>query len=211
MAIRDYIRRIGLLACRDEPREEKPEGTPAAGRQEGETIALGGSASTDEPGATAAPAPAGAPAEPASETPTVIVPRVPAPISQASRSSSEPSPGAGVDPLAATRVVPAAGERPLGQVLGVLVAVEGDLEGAILPIRAGSNRLGRHPESEVFLPSEWISREHAKIEFAEGIFAIQSSSDKPTLVNSERIEGSRLHDGDYIKLGKTTLRFRTIV
>ena len=108
-------------------------------------------------------------------------------------------------------MVPAAGEKPLGQVLGVLVAVEGELEGAIRPIQSGSNRLGRHPECEVFLPSEWISRQHARIEYQHGIFAIEASSDKPTLVNSERVVGSELHDGDYIKLGKTTLRFRSIL
>ena len=133
-----------------------------------------------------------------------------------SRTDPEPTPrppeaGGGVDPLAATRVVPAAGEKPHGQVLGVLVAVEGELEGAIRPIQSGSNRLGRHPECEVFLPSEWISRQHARIEYQHGIFAIEASSDKPTLVNSERVVGSELHDGDYIKLGKTTLRFRSIL
>ena len=200
MAIRDYIRRIGLLARRDNRHEAERGGAQAAGRQPGQaTIAMGGSAH------------AGLPAESASEKPTDIVPRVAPQTSEASRAISEPAPGGGVDPLAATRVVAAAGEKPLGQVLGVLVAVEGELEGAIHPIRAGSNRLGRHPESEVFLPSEWISRQHAEIGFERGIFAIQASSDKPTLVNSERIEGSELHDGDYIKLGKTTLRFRTIV
>jgi hypothetical protein len=156
-------------------------------------------------------APAGLSAKSASESPTDVVPRVAAEAYEVSRMASDPAPGGGFDPLAATRVVAAAGEKPLGQVLGVLVAVEGELEGAIHPIRAGSNRLGRHPESEVFLPSEWISRRHAEIGFEQGIFAIQASSDKPTLVNSERIEGSELRDGDYIKLGKTTLRFRTIV
>ena len=38
-----------------------------------------------------------------------------------------------------------------------------------------------------------------------------SASDKPTAVNSERIDGCELHDGDYIKLGKTTLRFRSVL
>jgi pSer/pThr/pTyr-binding forkhead associated (FHA) protein len=100
---------------------------------------------------------------------------------------------------------------PLGQVVGVLVAVEGELEGTIGPVVSGSNRLGRHPECEVCLPSEWISRHHARIEYQHGVFMIEASSDKPTIVNSERIDGSELHDGDYLKLGKTTLRFRSIL
>jgi pSer/pThr/pTyr-binding forkhead associated (FHA) protein len=107
-------------------------------------------------------------------------------------------------------VVAAAGETPLGQVVGVLVAVEGELEGTIGPVVSGSNRLGRHPECEVCLPSEWISRHHARIEYKHGAFMIEASSDKPTIVNSERIDGSELHDGDYITLGKTRLRFRSI-
>jgi pSer/pThr/pTyr-binding forkhead associated (FHA) protein len=76
---------------------------------------------------------------------------------------------------------------------------------------SGSNRLGRHPECEICLPSEWISRHHARIEYQDGRFTIEASSDKPTAVNSDRIDGCDLHDGDYIKLGKTTLRFRSIL
>lgn len=212
VAFRDFFRRIRMLARRDHRLEGERRGAQPRHRQPGEaTIALGGAGAAHEGAATAHPASAGLAAESSSERPTVIVPRVPAQTYEASQAPSEPALGGGVDPLAATRVVAAAGEKPLGQVLGVLVAVEGELEGAILPIRGGSNRLGRHPESEVFLPSEWISRQHARIEYEQGIFAIEASSDKPTLVNSERIEGSELHDGDYIKLGKTTLRFRTVL
>ena len=209
MAFRDFIRRIGLLARRDHRLEGERRGAQPGRRQPGETtIALRSAGATHEGEATAH---TGSPGQSSSERPTVIVPRPPAHTYEGSQAPSEPVAGGGVDPLAATRVVAAAGERPLGQVLGVLVAVEGELEGAVLPIRGGSNRLGRHPECEVFLPSEWISRQHARIEYEQGIFAIEASSDKPTLVNSERIEGSELHDGDDIKLGKTTLRFRTIL
>ena len=159
---------------------------------------------------------------------TVIAPRTP--LFEASQSSStpaappdrgaeqppapqpplQPAAGSEVDALAETRVV-AAGGQPLGQVVGVVVAVEGELEGTIGPVVSGSNRLGRHPECEICLPSEWVSRHHARIEFEHGVFTIHASSDKPTIVNSERVDASELHDGDYIKLGKTTLRFRSIL
>jgi pSer/pThr/pTyr-binding forkhead associated (FHA) protein len=95
-------------------------------------------------------------------------------------------------------------------VVGVLAVVEGELEGTIAPVVSGGNRLGRHPDCEISLPSEWISRHHAKIEYERGAFRIEASSDKPTVVNSERVEESELHDGDYVTLGKTTLRFRSI-
>jgi pSer/pThr/pTyr-binding forkhead associated (FHA) protein len=141
-----------------------------------------------------------------------VDPAPPAEGALAAEPRPEPAqpPTGGVDALAATRVVPAAGEKPPGQVVGVLVAVEGELEGTIAPVVSGENRLGRHPECEISLPSEWISRHHAKVEYRQGAFLIEASSDKPTMVNSERIEGSELHDGDYITLGKTTLRFRAI-
>jgi len=209
VAFRDFIRRIGLLARRDHRLEGERGGAQPAHRQPGEaTIALGSAGATHEGETTAH---TGSPGQSSSQRPTVIVPRAPAQSYEGSQAPSEPVAGGGVDPLAATRVVAAAGERPLGQVLGVLVAVDGELEGAVLPIRGGSNRLGRHPECEIFLPSEWVSRQHARIEYEQGIFKIEASSDKPTLVNSERIEGSELHDGDDIKLGTTTLRFRTIL
>jgi pSer/pThr/pTyr-binding forkhead associated (FHA) protein len=96
-------------------------------------------------------------------------------------------------------------------VVGVLVAVEGELEGTVYAVMSGNNRMGRHPECEISLPSEWISRHHARIEYKHGLFLIESSSDKPTLVNSDPVRGRELQDGDFIKLGKTTLRFRTIL
>ncbi len=113
--------------------------------------------------------------------------------------------------LAATRVTAAEEEEPRGRVVGVLVAVEGELEGMLARVVSGSNRLGRSPECEVWLPSEWISRHHARIEYRRGVFLIEAASDKPTARNSEPIESSELHDGDTITLGTTTLRFRSIL
>lgn len=99
-----------------------------------------------------------------------------------------------------------------GKVVGVLVAVEGELEGEVYRIYDGENRLGRANECEVTLPSEWISRQHAMIMHQGGIFAIKPLTDRnATIVNDERIEGAELGDGAYLKLGKTTFRFRSVV
>lgn len=98
------------------------------------------------------------------------------------------------------------------QVVGVLVAVDGELEGEIYRVADGENRLGRAEHCEIRLPSEKISREHAKIMHQGGVFAIAPLSDRnPTLVNGEPTEGSELQDGDTIKVGRTTLRFRSVV
>ena len=43
------------------------------------------------------------------------------------------------------------------------------------------------------------------------MFAIAPLSDQnPTLVNDEPTEGGELCDGDYVKVGRTKLRFRSI-
>lgn len=98
------------------------------------------------------------------------------------------------------------------QVVGVLVAVDGELEGEIYRVSDGENRLGRAEHCEIRIPSEKISREHAKIMHQGGVFAIAPLSDRnPTLVNGEPTEGSELRDGDTVKVGRTTLRFRSVV
>ena len=97
-------------------------------------------------------------------------------------------------------------------VVGVLVAVEGELEGEVYKIVDGENRLGRAAECEVRLDSKKISRLHAKVIHKDGLFAIAPLSDKnPTFVNDEPTQGSELGDGDTLKLGRTTLRFRSVV
>ncbi len=229
MAFRDSLRRLGQRLRPAEFSKSSGGGGRETRRQPDEsTVALGSSASAHEPRALSGSS--RAPEAEESGSATVIAPHAPAqpstapqplpaaeapPAEDAERTAPRAAavqqpPGSEVDRLAATRVLPADGEKPPGQVVGVLVAVEGELEGTIAPVVSGDNRLGRHPECEVSLPSEWISRHHAKIEYSEGAFTIEASSDKPTVVNTERIEGSELHDGDYITLGKTTLRFRSV-
>lgn len=231
VAFSDFLRRIGLLPRRDDLLERGVRGARTAQRQPGEaTAALRRSGSADEPAGMPSPAPVQQSAGSASVEPTVVSARPltrpsgappPPPVApalppqgmpQAERPPPplQPAAAGGVDLLSETRVVSAAGGAPLGKVVGVLVAVEGELEGAIWPIISGNNRLGRGPECEVCLPSEWISRNHARIQHEHGIFVIEAVSDKPTIVNSEQIDGSELQDGDYVKLGKTTFRFRSI-
>jgi pSer/pThr/pTyr-binding forkhead associated (FHA) protein len=95
--------------------------------------------------------------------------------------------------------------------VGVLIAVEGELEGGVFGVPEGESRLGRAEGCEVRLASEWISREHARVKFQDGLFVIAPLSDKnPTFVNDERTEGTELKDGDFVRLGRTTFRFRTV-
>ena len=82
------------------------------------------------------------------------------------------------------------GSMATSQVVGVLVAVEGELEGQIYGIQDGENRVGRSPTCQVELSSKKVSREHAKIIHQDGVFAIAPLSEQnPTLVNDEATEG----------------------
>ena len=95
--------------------------------------------------------------------------------------------------------------------MGVLVAIDGDLEGEVFKLSDGENRLGRSEESEVVLPSKWISREHAMIIHQRGIFALVPMSEKNrTYVNGVATDGGELSDSDAIRVGHSTLRFKKI-
>jgi pSer/pThr/pTyr-binding forkhead associated (FHA) protein len=144
-------------------------------------------------------------------------------------------PDAYPDPLeGATEVVPALGaaERPpqppasaphaptqvegaiagsRARVVGVVVAVEGEFEGRAFPLFEGSNRLGREHVCEICLPSERVAPQHACIEYRSGFFRLERIAEHELKVNFEPASGTLLRDGDYLQLGMTTFRFRSIV
>jgi pSer/pThr/pTyr-binding forkhead associated (FHA) protein len=131
-----------------------------------------------------------------------MAPRVPQP---APPSASAPRP----DESSKTRYGEAAA-LPRGRVTGVLIATEGDLEGEVYRVFDGENKCGRSKHCQVHLPSEWISREHAILIHQDGVFAIRPLKDEnPVVVNGERTEGAALQDGDVLRLGRTTFRFRS--
>ena len=98
-----------------------------------------------------------------------------------------------------------------GEIVGVLAAIDGELSGQLYRVVDGRNRLGRGTDCEVELNSQKISRSHAEIIHERGTFAIMPLSDKnPTFVNDAETSGDELRDGDTIRLGLTTLKFRTL-
>ena len=93
----------------------------------------------------------------------------------------------------------------------MLVAVDGDLKGDVFRLFDGENKLGRAEASDVVLASKWISRAHAMIVHQEGVFAIVPLTEKNrTYVNDREVDGAELSDGDIIRLGHTTFRFRSV-
>ena len=97
------------------------------------------------------------------------------------------------------------------EVAGVLVAIDGDLKGDVFTIFDGENKLGRSEASDIVLSSQWISREHAMVVHQESVFAIVPLTEKNrTYVNDREVDGAELTDGDTIRLGHTTFRFRSV-
>jgi phosphoserine phosphatase RsbU/P len=69
--------------------------------------------------------------------------------------------------------------------------------------------IGRSRDSDIFLPDQWLSRQHAEILEKSGSFVLLDLGSKNgTLLNGERVgEERRLRDGDVISLGEHQLTF----
>ena len=157
----------------------------------------------------AVPAPSRALTAPESESEPVTRARPP-------RAHSQPTPAL---PRPAVSV-PAASDAPTqyhqvalkkDDVAGVLVAIEGELKGGVFKLFDGENKLGRSESNDVCLASKWISREHAMLVHQDGVFAIVPLTEKNrTYVNDREVDGAELSDGDVVRLGHTTFRFRSI-
>jgi pSer/pThr/pTyr-binding forkhead associated (FHA) protein len=99
--------------------------------------------------------------------------------------------------------------------VGVLVGIQGPLKGQIYKIHDGENMIGRE-RCEVLLadPTKRISRFHAKITHMEGALVIEANPDvmekNPTYLNDDAIDAEGLNDGDILRLGDCTFKFRTI-
>jgi len=74
----------------------------------------------------------------------------------------------------------------------------------------GENILGRGPESVLWIDDETVSRRHARIRVEKESAVIDDlSSRNGTFVGQRRVDGSAvLRDGDEIRLGNLSLRFR---
>ncbi len=101
--------------------------------------------------------------------------------------------------------------KPGGHVAAVLVGIEGELVGKLYAITNDETKLGRAETCDVILMSPTISREHANIVHQDGVFAILPLSDKNhTYLNDEVVDGCEIADGDKLRMGRSTFRFRTV-
>ena len=76
----------------------------------------------------------------------------------------------------------------------------------------GEHLLGRDPALEVCLDSSSVSRQHARVQIADGVAMLEDLGSKNgTFVNGQRITTAvRLCDRDQIGVGEVRLRFRIL-
>jgi len=77
------------------------------------------------------------------------------------------------------------------------------------PLLKGRITIGRSRDSDIFLPDQWLSRQHAEIrQKPDGYYVNDLGSKNGTLLNGGRIhEERRLRAGDIITLGEHVLTF----
>ncbi|MGH7337804.1 MAG: FHA domain-containing protein, partial [Myxococcota bacterium] len=102
-----------------------------------------------------------------------------------------------------------------GDLVAVLVAISGPLKGQAFTVGDGETRIGRE-RCDITLPdpNKRISRFHAKIVHVDGAFVIEANPEvakrNPTVLNEQEVDAEALSDGDVIRLGDCTFKFRTI-
>jgi hypothetical protein len=92
--------------------------------------------------------------------------------------------------------------------VGMLVVRRGPDTGAKFVLDEEVTRVGRHPESDIFLDDITVSRRHAEFLREKGGYRVRDvGSLNGTYVNRERIEQVVLESGDEVQIGKFKLVF----
>ncbi|MEE8167187.1 MAG: FHA domain-containing protein, partial [Myxococcota bacterium] len=192
------------------PPEAQPQVPPAPVAQRADSVAHPPPRTTPHPNPDAALA---TPTDPTIAHPTASPPEAqpqvpPAPVAQRADSVAHPPPQhADSDQTQYITAAPSSAS----DIVGVLVAIDGELKGQMFRVSDGENRLGRRADCEIELNSQKISREHAILIHRDGKFVIKPLSDKnPTFLNEMQTTGNEVGDGDTIRIGLTTLKFRSI-
>ena len=92
--------------------------------------------------------------------------------------------------------------------MGMLVVKRGPNAGSRFALEADVTKAGRHPESDIFLDDITVSRRHAEfVRQDTGYLVRDVGSLNGTYLNRERIEETRMTNGDEVQIGKFKLVF----
>ncbi len=90
----------------------------------------------------------------------------------------------------------------------VLVVKGGPSSGTYFVLEREVTRVGRHPDSDIFLDDITVSRRHAEFMIRkEEYFVVDAGSLNGTYVNKQRIDQAKLVTGDEVQIGKYKLIF----
>ena len=91
---------------------------------------------------------------------------------------------------------------------GMLVVKRGPNAGSRFLLEGEVTRAGRHPDSEIFLDDITVSRRHAEfVRQGRGYVVRDVGSLNGTYLNRERLDESKLENGDEVQIGKFKLVF----
>jgi pSer/pThr/pTyr-binding forkhead associated (FHA) protein len=94
----------------------------------------------------------------------------------------------------------------LAEGLGMLVVKRGPNAGSKFVLETNLTRVGRHPDSDIFLDDITVSRRHAEFVHENGLYRVRDvGSLNGTYLNRERIEDAPLASGDEVQIGKFKL------
>ena len=95
-------------------------------------------------------------------------------------------------------------ELPEG--VGVLVVKRGPNAGSRFLLDGAVTRVGRHPDSDIFLDDVTVSRRHAEFVRHAPVYLVRDvGSLNGTYLNRERVEEAQLENGDEVQIGKFKL------
>ena len=95
-------------------------------------------------------------------------------------------------------------ELPEG--VGVLVVKRGPNAGSRFLLDGALTRVGRHPDSDIFLDDVTVSRRHAEFVCQGRAYVVRDvGSLNGTYLNRERVEEAQLENGDEVQIGKFKL------
>ena len=91
----------------------------------------------------------------------------------------------------------------------MLVSKRGPNAGSRFMLESEVTRVGRHPDSDIFLDDITVSRRHAEFQRGtNGTYRVRDvGSLNGTYVNRERIDDAALTNGDEVQIGKFKLVF----
>jgi hypothetical protein len=99
----------------------------------------------------------------------------------------------------------------LAPVCGWLVGLDGELKNTVFTLHEGKSKIGSGTDCEVRIEAETISEYHTVITGKDGNYVItDANSVKGTYVNEKQIVNQAITDGDIIKMGDFSFKFKCL-